>query len=77
MGCVGKIILVLFVASLAWAERVQLKPREAFQASSGNSTRNSRELLQASLPFLETYWESYLSWPFDYDSCGTGVPTFQ
>ena len=36
--------------------------------------RSPRQVLQDSTPFLETYWESYDSWPYDYSSCYTQTP---
>ncbi len=33
--------------------------------------RDSRKVLQADSPFLEAYWESWTSWPYDYTSCFT------
>ena len=35
------------------------------------ATRDSRRVLQSDSPFLEAYWESWTSWPYDYDSCYT------
>jgi len=36
---------------------------------STSAQRNSRDLLQGSLPYLETYWESYLQYTTRPDSC--------
>ena len=33
------------------------------------ANRKPRELLKASMPFVETYWESDDSWPYDYYNC--------
>ncbi len=33
--------------------------------------RDSRKVLQVDSPFLEAYWESWTSWPYDYTSCYT------
>ncbi len=42
------------------------------------SARNSREILkQFDGPFLETYWESYMSYPYTIETCYDGIADFE
>ncbi len=51
-----------------------LSPPPALASGDDGTRRRPRELLQSTVPFVETYWESYDSWPYNYSSCYTQTP---